>query len=524
LERKDVMEATTRFLGTPGGRTVAGVVALALIALVAILTSPNNNPNQVSSLSGAQADNAPATAAPSSTSAPGKGHSGVSALGSSSVSGYVISPSGQRVNVFAPKKTSTGITYAPAHLYSASDAYQGITKTTITLCMHAAISLGPAFNETASDVTTYFRDLNAHGGVLGRQVNLTIEDDKYTAQGAQIATQQCEGLNPKPFMVLGGIGFDQDPVVRSLAEQDHFLYLYTMADDGSQGNGPPKSYKYSFTAAPSIETVGTWMGEAAVKQAASDTKNLGDHYGAVYVNDPNWIGGYNTFRRYLDTHGGKSVDGDSYTMGSGADNSQFNTDITLMQAHNVKTVYLWMNAVGADEFVQTASSQGFHPAYVTPDGFDLVTGTVGESMDDKSGSVRGALGGWITPAFDPKNSSVPYWSAEKEMLDAYNAYDNGHQPDDIDWQAWLAFKSVTDLFKLCGTDCNRNDIAGIFDSGLSASTPPLCNTDFRANHNFGGKYMNLWRATRVPYISPDYPSASQHTVWKQITTCADKFN
>lgn len=523
MERKDLIERTTRFLGTPGGRTVAGIVALALIALVAILTSPNT-PKQVSAVSGAQSDNTQAsgTDLPLATTAPGK-TPGAATIGSgSSSNGYVISPSGQRVDVYAPKKTTTGVTYTPAHLFTASEAYQGITKTTINLCMHAAISLGPAFNETANDVTTYFRYLNAHGGVLGRKLSMTIEDDKYTAQGAQVATQQCEDL--KPFMILGGIGFDQDPVVRALAEQHHFLYLYTMADDGSQGKGPAKSYKYSFTAAPTTEQTGTWMGEAAVKQAMADKKNLGDHFGAVYVNDPNWIGGYTTFKAYLDAHGGKSVDNDSYTMGSGADNSQFSTDITLMQAHNVKTVYLWMNAVGADEFVQTASSQGFHPAYVTPDGFDLVTGTVGQSMDDKSGSVRPALGGWITPAFDPKNPNVPYWSAEKEMLEAYNTYDNGHQPDDIDWQAWLAFKSITDLFKLCGLDCNRNDIAGIFNSGLSASTPPLCKTDFRTNHNFGGKYMNLWKATRVSYVSPDYPQASQHTVWKQITTCADKFN
>jgi ABC-type branched-subunit amino acid transport system substrate-binding protein len=427
----------------------------------------------------------------------------------------VIAPSGHAVDVFAPKKTATGRTYNPAHLYTGASAYQGITTSTITICMHAAISLGPAFNETAADVSTYFRYLNAHGGVIGRQVRLTIEDDKYTAQGAQIATQQCEGI--KPFFVLGGIGFDQDPVVRALAEQDHFLYIYTMADDGSQGSGPPKTYKYSFTAAPTIEQVGTWMGQVAIHYDPGP-------YGAVYVNDQNWVGGYNTFRTYMDAHGGKSVDNDSYKMSSGADNSQFNSDIAQLQLHNVKTVYLWMNALGADEFIQTASSQGYHPAYVTPDGFDLVTGTVGERMDDKSGSVRPALAGWITPAYDPKNPNVPYWSAEKEMLDAYAKYDNGHVPDDIDWQAWLAFKSITDMFRLCGTDCNRNDIAGLFESGLTASSPPLCNADFTKNHNFGGQFMNLWRAVRVPYVSPDYPSASQHTVWKQLTTCANKFN
>ena len=126
------------------------------------------------------------------------------------------------------------------------------------------------------------------------------------------------------------------------------------------------------------------MGQVAVKNAPGP-------YGAVYVNDPNWIGGYNTFKAYMDAHGGKSVDNDSYTMGAGADNSQFNTYIAQMQLHGVKTVYLWMNALGADEFVSSAHNQGFKPAYVSPLGFDLVTGSVGEDFDTKSGSVRPAL-------------------------------------------------------------------------------------------------------------------------------------
>jgi ABC-type branched-subunit amino acid transport system substrate-binding protein len=511
---EDLIGKIGRLVRTGPGRWMAELLAIALIGVLAVYTLPGRT-KHVSALSGPSSV-ATATSAPTASSAPSSTPSATASSGAvTTASGVTTAPSGQTINVYAPKKTSSGVTYTPAHLYSPTDAYQGITKSTITLCMHAAISLGSAFNETANDVTTYFRYLNAHGGVLGRKVNITIADDKYTAQGAQIAAQQCQNI--KPFMVMGGIGFDQDPVVRSLAEQNKFLYLYTMADDGSQGHGGPKSYKYSFTASPSIEQVGTWMGEAAIK-------NTHGPFGAVYVDDPNWVGGYNTFKSYLDAHGGKSVDADSYTMSSGADNTQFNTDITLMQAHNVKTVFLWMNAIGADEFIATASSQGFHPQYVTPDGFDLVTGTVGQSIDDKSKSVGPAIGGWVTPAFDPKNPNVPYWSAEKQMLDAYQTYDNGHQPDDIDWQAWLAFKAVTDMFKLCGQDCNRNDIAGMFESGLSAQTPPLCKADFTANHNFGGTAMNLWKATRVPYISPDYPQASQHTVWKQFVSCSNKFN
>jgi len=414
-----------------------------------------------------------------------------------------------------PITTSNGFTITPAHLFSGAADTQGITAQQITLCMHAAISLGAAFNEKASDINVYWTALNKSGGLLGRQVNMQIFDDAYTAQGAQQAFSECQGINP--FFIMGGIGFDQDPVVRSLAEQNAELYLYTMADDGSQGTGAPKPYKYSFTGAPTIEQAGTWLAQATLHY-----RNKAP-FGAVYVKDPNWIGGYNTYSSYMSSHGAPIASGNTCTMNAGGDVSGFSTCITQLQVNGVKTVYMWMNALAFDSFVSQASQQGFHPSYVTPDGFDLVTGTVGQDIDDASG-YPAAIGGWITPAFDPNNHEVPWYGEESKMMAAYATYDSGHQPDDIDWMAWLGFKQMTDAFNLCGNQCTRNDFAGIFDSGWSGQTAPLCSVDFSRNHNFGGQSMNLWYAHRVPYVSVDYPQASQHTVWVQTQTCQNRFN
>lgn len=474
-------------------------------------TNPNATPGAASPSASGSADASPSASAgttPGASTAPGATGSTTGRPGSGGSGGGGGSK--------APVTTSTGFTYTPANLFSGAAARQGITATDYTICTHAAIVLGSAFNETAADVNVYWTYLNANGGLNGRKVNNTIEDDKYTAQGAQVAFQQCQGLNP--MFIIGGIGFDQDPVVRDQSELNAELYFYTVADDGSKGSGGPHQYKYSFTGAPTIEDLGTWLGQVAIK-------NDPGPYGAVYVNDPNWVGGYNTFKSYMDSHGGSSVDGNSYTMGGGGDASQFPAYITELQLAGVKTVYLWMNALGADAFVKQAAQKGYYPAYVTPDGFDLVTGTVGESFDDQSPSVKPALGAWVTPAFDPNNHNVPWWPEEKVMLDAYAKYDGGHQPDDIDWQAWLGFKQLADTLKVCGQNCDRNDLAGMFLSGYATTDAPLCRTDFsHGTHNFGGTAMNLWKAHRVPYVSVDYPSASQHTVWQQITTCSNRFN
>jgi ABC-type branched-subunit amino acid transport system substrate-binding protein len=345
----------------------------------------------------------------------------------------------------------------------------------------------------------YWNWLNANGGVIGRKVNMTIEDDAYTPQGAQQAAQQCEALNP--FFVLGGIGFDQDPVVRQIAEQDHFIYIYTMAD---QGTG---HYNYSFTGSPTIQQDGTWNAEALL-----DNHYPGP-YGAVYVNDAAWLGGWTTFKSYMDAHGGKSVDGNAYTTNSGGDTSGFQAYITQLKLAGVKTVYLWMNALAVDAFVEQAANQCYFPAYVTPDGFNLVTQTVGQSIDDKSQAVKPAMGVWITPAFDPNNHNVAWWPQEKAMLDAYAQYDSGHTPDDIDWMAWLSFQQVTDLLNTCGHDCNKNDVAGMFKSGWQDTRYPMCPVDFRNNADFGGVSANLFVATRE----------GNQTVWRQPVSCASRF-
>lgn len=395
--------------------------------------------------------------------------------------------------------TVSGFHYTPAHLWSGAAETQGITASTITLCMHAATVLGDAFNERPQDLGVYWTWLNANGGVIGRKVNMTIEDDEYTAQGAQVAAQECESLNP--FLVLGGIGFDQDPVVRQLAEQDHFIYIYTMADAGTG------HYTYSFTSSPTIQQVGKWVAQAELD------RHYPGPYGAVYVNDAAWVGGYTTYKAWMDAHGGKSVDQNSYTTNSGGDTSGFQAYITELKVAGVKTVYLWMNALAMDAFVEQAANQGYYPAYVTPDGFNLVTQTVGKDIDNQSPAPKPTLAAWITPAFDPNNPNVAWWPEEQQMINVYKQYDAGHSPDDIDWMTWLAFEQITDLLKTCGNNCTRDDIVGIFHSGWQVTTGPLCPVNFSSNPNFGGSMINLFSAYRE----------NGSTVWRQQATCQSSF-
>jgi hypothetical protein len=115
------------------------------------------------------------------------------------------------------QKTRSGFSYKAANLFTPSRDRIGITATQLNLCMHAALVLGPAFNDSAKDFQVYWQWLNDHGGVFGRKVNMVFTDDAYTPSGGVQAAQQCYSNNPQPFLMMAGVGFDTVPAVRQWA-------------------------------------------------------------------------------------------------------------------------------------------------------------------------------------------------------------------------------------------------------------------------------------------------------------------
>ena len=126
---------------------------------------------------------------------------------------------------------------------------RGITPQEIHLCAHAALLFGPAFNATKEDLSVHLQAVNDAGGVFGRNVTADFQDDRYDPATAVQAAQACQAENP--FMILGGIGFDQIPSVRKWAEDNKELYFYHIAtENGTAGN------VFSFTTQISVEAAG----------------------------------------------------------------------------------------------------------------------------------------------------------------------------------------------------------------------------------------------------------------------------
>lgn len=392
------------------------------------------------------------------------------------------------------QKTQTGFTYTAANLYPAAQDRIGITDRQITLCMHAALVAGPAFQESEEDFQVYWQWLNDTGGIYGRSVKMIFTDDKYNAGGGGVqAAQEC--LDNKPFFMMAGVGFDTVPAVRSWADDNKLLYLHSFATE----KGLYES-KYSFEFPPSVEQFGKVAGDYVGAK-------IGGKIGVLWRNSPNWQGGRDRFVASVKAKGGKIVADLPVTQNKG----DYSAEIRALQGSGAQTVLAWINVLEFVQLEKQAAAQGYFPRWVTAT-FNLVTDTLGSDIDGSRGPA--AIGLWVTPEYHNGTISEPWKDEVARMRAAYAKYDSGHTITDVDWQAWLAFKQVTQLLRDCGKDCTRNKVAGMMLSGYKAQLDPLCDVDFaRGRGKLGSFAFNVMQVV----------NRGGTIGWKQVETCKDRF-
>ncbi len=392
----------------------------------------------------------------------------------------------------SPWQPPGGKTYPVANLFTPAEDRIGITDTQITLCGHAALTLGAVFNNNEEDFGVYWRMLNDSGGIYGRKVVFDWQDDQYTGNGAVQAAAACKEQNP--FFLVGGIGFDQVPNVRNWAEQNRMLYLYSMAtEEGALDK------KFSWSGSPSIETVGRVLAQLTLRDYP------GKKVGVAYVDSENWRGANRAFVVELARHG---VDPKSIPQVAIANNNDVLTDKVLaMKNSKAEVVFLNMNALAMGRWILESDSQQYYPVYMGY-GFNLTTETFGSTMK-KFPPARAV---WVTPAYDPQDTSTPWYPEIKRMQEAFRKYRPNKTPNDIDWIVWLAMKSFHRLLLDCGPDCTRNKLAGMFLGGYAVTEPPLCRVDY-SRGRIAGYLLNVYTAT----------PRGDTVYWRQTSTCTPGF-
>src|SRR5207302_590980 len=184
----------------------------------------------------------------------------------------------------------------------------------------------------------------------------------------------------------------------------------------------------------------------------------------------------------------------------------YSQEILALQAAGAQTVLAWVNVLEFAQLEKQAADQGYHPRWVTAT-FNLVTDTLGDDVDGTNGPATVSL--WVTPEYHNGDNESPWSKEENVMRAAYAKYDGGHTITDTDWQVWVAFKQVTQIFNDCGKDCTRNKLSGMFLSGYKLNQDPLCPVDFaRGKGKIGSFAFDVMEGT----------VRNGGSGWKQVAT------
>ena len=453
-------------LGTPG----QGIVA---------------NSNSNGGVGGANVDATPSSNPSAGPTAPGATTNGGGG-GTTAQQGGTSGGGNQRVTGAAAYANNPSAPHPPsADLFSPSENTVGITNTTIQLCAHAALTFGPAFNIGASDLNVFWQMIDDQGGIWGRKVvqpggapGMVYQDDGYQPSKAVTAAQACQDQSGGDFLLLGGIGFDQIPAVRVWAEQHHMPYLHHIAtQNGSAG------LRYSYTMLPTLEQIGTQYGQYYVGHGN------GAKLGILYRNSSNWDPGRTAFENYLKQNGqfGNVVDEEPVVNNQG----DYSAQITQMEAKGAQMVFIYENALAAEQFIQQSHNQNWNPRWLMFP-FNLTLNTLAQAGVDTS-HMDGVIP-W--PSYTCNASNDPRYSAYKAELQkfeaAYRKYDSGANlcgdGGDLLFGTWLAWEQTYDLLYQCGPSCTRNNIVGLMQNGYHAAVGANCAVDFRGTdgHHGGG--------------------------------------
>lgn len=372
-------------------------------------------------------------------------------------------------------------------LFNPNEDSRGITKDEIRICAHAALTYAAAFNTSADDLNVYWTAVNDTGGIYGRKVRAYYENDNYTPTDAQKAATACLDKYD-PFMLLGGIGFDQIPAVRNFAEQRRMLYFHhTATVNGSEGK------QFSYTALPTTEKMGEMFAELAA------TRFKGKPVGIVKRQSENWEPGIDGFKRVASKNGVRIVFERPVPQNKGS----YLQDIVELQNAGSEVVWLWLNALEATTFIKQSKAQGFSPHFmVFP--FNLTMQTLDD--DALNPPVTGVL---MNNAYSYGDYSGPFAAYADDMRQFEAQYakyrpgvDLGGVGGDLLFLNWSAQKAMHQLLVMCGPDCSRNRFLNVIRGFRGQLNSSSCPGDFArpgaGNDHRGGWAVSVMEAYRSP--------------------------
>ena len=389
----------------------------------------------------------------------------------------------------APPKDAPG----DLDLFSGDLNTRGIHSDKIVLCAHAALTYADAFQTKPEDFNVFWQDLNDRGGIHGRRVEMSYEDDAYDPIQARTAATNCAAKNP--FAIMGGIGFDQIPSVRQWAEEHRELYIHHDAQE------PDHAVNYSFSPIPTVEKLGAMFADLAKRQFA------GKKIGVLYRESDYWKPGFDAFKKKAQEYGLNL----GLLVPVQKNQANYGQQLLALQQDGTEVVWAWENALAATEMINQ-SPPGFRPSWmVFP--FNLTTQTLVSRTLDIYG-----IASW--PAYSYHDYSGPFASYAADIKEFERQYarwrpnvDLSGPGGDLLFLNWVGQKAMADILRTCGPACSRNHFATLM-TRYRGTVSPNCYADFpRFGGHLGSQAVNVFKT---------YTGPSGKLGWQPVHRCVEK--
>lgn len=373
----------------------------------------------------------------------------------------------------------------------------GITATTITIGSHQPLTgdAAPGYSEIAPASNAYFQWVNDHGGIYGRTITYTYEDDTYNPATTSTVVRKLV-LQDKVFAIFNGLGTGPHTAVVDFltAQKVPDLFVASGCDCWNQ----PSKWPYTFGWQPDYIIEGKITGKY-VKDNYSGMK-----VGYLYQDDDFGQGGVTGLDSQIPSS--SVVSKQKYTA---LPTTVLGPQLATLQAAGAQVVVLYTIPAFTAAALLTAAVLHYSPKWVVSSvGADPTTVASLVQYYSKGAAGASLLNGVVSSNYLPATSdtSSPWIGLFKQIHDQYIS----KAPFDGNTVYGMAVAyAFVQLMKKAGRNPSRQDVINTLNSGQLDQGPALVPYGYSSSSHLGyqGVQMFIIQNGAAQYTGPIYTAS-----------------
>jgi branched-chain amino acid transport system substrate-binding protein len=293
-----------------------------------------------------------------------------------------------------------------------SSSAPGVTATSITFGTHQPLTgpAAPGYSEIAPASQAFFDYVNAHGGVFGRKIHLTIKDDAYNPTNTVNVVHQLV-LQNKVFGIFEGLGTPTHTKVVGFlnASKVPDIFVASGCPCWDNGSAQPETFGWQ----PNYTIEGKVLGQYLKQHFA------GQKVGVLYQDDDFGKGGLAGIQAELPA--ASIVAKEAYQSGV----TTLAPQVTAIKAAKATVMVDFTVPIYTAIAQLTSFTLGYKPQLVVSNvGIDPTTvGGLLKTISKGKASGTGLIEGAITDGYlpSPSDLSNPWTALFKKVHDQYDA-------------------------------------------------------------------------------------------------------